>query len=43
MPGKYDERARTKAVRLVAEHRGDYASEWEAINTVAVWLGMTPA
>ncbi|MFC5264619.1 NAD(P)/FAD-dependent oxidoreductase [Kribbella qitaiheensis] len=37
-----DARARAKAVRLVAEHRGDYANEWEAINTVAGRLGMTP-
>lgn len=27
MPWKYDERTRAKAVRLVTEHRGDYASE----------------
>jgi NAD(P)H dehydrogenase (quinone) len=39
---KYDEQTKAKAVRLVAEHRGDYASEWEAITTVAGRLGMTP-
>jgi transposase len=42
MPRKYDEQTRAKAVRLVTEHRGDYASEWEAISTVADRLGMMP-
>jgi transposase len=42
MPRKYDDQTRAKAVRLVTEHRGDYASEWEAITTVAGRLGMTP-
>ena len=40
MPSKYDEQTRTKAVRLVLDHRGDYASEWEAIKTVSGRLGM---
>ena len=31
MPRKYDEQTKAEAVRLVTEHRGDYASEWEAI------------
>ncbi|MFF0344891.1 hypothetical protein [Kribbella sp. NPDC004875] len=26
----------------MAEHRGDYGGEWEAISTVAGRLGMTP-
>jgi transposase len=42
MPRKYDEQTKVKAVRLVTQHRGDYASEWEAISTVAGRLGMTP-
>lgn len=29
MPMKYDEQTRAKAVRLVTEHRDDYASEYE--------------
>jgi transposase len=41
MPRKYDEQTKAKAVRLVTEHRGDYASEWEAISTVVGRLGMT--
>ena len=40
MPSKYDEQTRTKAVRLVQDHRGDYPSEWEAIKTVSGRLGM---
>ena len=42
MPKKYDTDTRTKAVRLVAEHVDDYASEYEAIRTVAGRLGMNP-
>jgi transposase len=42
MPSKYDQETRAKAVRLVTEHRDDYASEWEAITTVAGRLGMSP-
>jgi transposase len=42
MPKKYDEGTRAKAVRLVTEHAEDYASEWEAIKTVAGRLGMNP-
>ena len=42
MPRKYDADTRTKAVRLVSEHVDDYASEYEAIRTVAGRLGMNP-
>jgi len=42
MPRKYDEQTKTKAVRLVTEHRDDYSSEYEAIKTVAGRLGMNP-
>ncbi len=35
MPKQYDEQTRAKAVRLVQEHRGDYASEYEAIKAIA--------
>jgi transposase len=39
MPAKYDSQTREKAVRLVREHRDEYASEWEAIKTVSGRLG----
>jgi transposase len=42
MPMKYDAEMRAKAIRLVTEHSEDYASEWEAIKTVAGRLGMNP-
>jgi transposase len=42
MPKKYDADTRAKAVRLVTEHVDDYASEYEAIRTVAGRLGMNP-
>lgn len=42
MPMKYDAQTRAKAVRLVSEHREDYASEYEAIKAVAGRLGMNP-
>jgi transposase len=42
MPKQYDEQTRAKAVRLVQDHRDDYASEYEAIKTIAGRLGMNP-
>jgi len=42
MPKKYDDDTKTKAIRLVTEHSEDYASEYEAIKTVAGRLGMNP-
>lgn len=42
MPTKYDEETRARAVRLVVDHAGDYASENEAVKTVAGRLGMHP-
>jgi transposase len=42
MPMKYDAETRAKAIRLVTEHSEDYASEYEAIKTVAGRLGMNP-
>ena len=42
MPMKYDEQTKAKAIRLVTEHAGDYACEYEAIKTVAGRLGMNP-
>ena len=40
MPSKYDEQTRAMAVRLVQDHRADYASEWDAITTISGRLGM---
>lgn len=42
MPRRYDENTKARAVRLVVDHAEDYASEWEAIKTVAGRLGMSP-
>jgi transposase len=39
MPKMYDADTSAKAIRLVTEHAGDYASEYEAIKTVAGRLG----
>jgi transposase len=41
MPRKYDQETKSKAIRLVIDHVGDYGSEWEAITTVAGRLGMS--
>ena len=42
MPKQYDAQTRAKAVRLVQDHVGDYASEYEAIKANAARLGMNP-
>ncbi len=42
MPKRYDENTKARAVRLVVEHVEDYASEWEAVTTVAGRLGVSP-
>ena len=41
MPSKYDASIKAKAIRLVREHAGDYATEWAAITAVAGQLGMS--
>lgn len=38
--GKYPRELRERAVRMVAECRGDHASEWEAMGSVASKLGI---
>jgi hypothetical protein len=38
MSGNYRKETRERAVRLVREHSGDYASEWAAISAVAARL-----
>jgi hypothetical protein len=40
MPKQYPRDLRERAVRLVLEHRGDYATEWEAIVSIATKLGI---
>lgn len=43
MPKQYPRDLRERAVRLVLEHRGDYATEWEAIGSIATKLGIGSA
>jgi transposase len=40
MPSRFDE-TRTKAVRLVRDHVGDYESEWAAIKVISARLGIS--
>ena len=40
MPKQYPRELRERAVRLVAEHRGDYESEYAAIRSIAARLGI---
>jgi transposase len=37
----YSPEVRERAVRMVLEHRGEYASEWEAICSIASKIGCT--
>ncbi|WKZ83576.1 MAG: IS3 family transposase [Acidimicrobiia bacterium] len=39
--GKYPNEVRRRTVRLVLEHRDEYASEWAAITSIAAKSGMT--
>jgi len=39
---RYPAELRERAMRMVQEHRGEYASEWAAIVSIASKLGMTP-
>ena len=41
MPKQYPRELRERAVRLVAEHCGDYETEYAAIKSVAAKLGIT--
>jgi transposase len=40
MPKQYPRELRERAVRLVAEHRGDYESKYAAIRSIAAKLGI---
>ena len=39
-PSKYPQEMRERAVRLVAESKGEYPSEFEAIRSIAAKLGI---
>jgi transposase len=39
MPNRYDPNTKTKAIRLVREHRGDYSTEHAAITAIAGCVG----
>lgn len=38
---RYPAEVRERAVRLVLDHQGDHASQWEAISSVAAKIGCT--
>lgn len=38
---RYSPEVRARAVRMVLEHRGDHASEWTAIGSIAAKIGCT--
>ena len=39
---RYAPEVRERAVRMVAEHQGEYASQWAAIASIAAKIGCTP-
>lgn len=39
---RYSPEVRTRAVRVVQEHRNEYTSEWSAIVSIASKFGCTP-
>ena len=39
---KYSPEVRERAVRMVQEHRKDYASQWAAIESIAPKIGCSP-
>jgi transposase len=39
---RYSPEVRDRAVRMVADHRDEYPSEWAAFTSISAKLGMTP-
>ena len=39
---RYPQEVRERAVRLVFEHEGEYASQWEAIRSISKKIGCSP-
>ena len=39
--GRYSPEVRERAVRMVLEHRGEYASEWETMCSISEKIGCT--
>ena len=39
---RYSQEVRERAVRMVIEHEGDYASQWGAIRSIAEKIGCSP-
>ncbi len=42
MVKRYSPEVRDRAIRMVTDHRGEYASQWAATQSVAQKLGMAP-
>jgi transposase len=40
-PSRFSQEVRERAVRMVFEHRGEYASGWEAMGSIASKIGCT--
>ena len=38
---KFSQEVRERSVRMLFEHRGEYASEWEAMGSIASKIGCT--
>jgi transposase len=39
--GRYSPEVRARAVRMVLDHQGDYASQWAALCSIAAKIGCT--
>ncbi len=39
---RYSQEVRERAGRMVIDHEGDYASQWEAIRSIAEKIGCSP-
>jgi transposase len=39
MPSNYDKNTKARAVRLIREHRHDYAREWAAMRAISAGWG----